>query len=106
MNDFVVVAIFNNQKETMKLRSVLERKKIPYIIQDETVVSVDPLQSIGFGNITLKVEEKDVDKVKKILIDLKKETIFQNLRYQKNTIKVDFSQALNMPKKHLENRKS
>ena len=75
MNDFVVVAIFNNQKETMKLRSVLERKKIPYIIQDETVVSVDPLQSIGFGNITLKVEEKDVDKVKKILIDLKKEKL-------------------------------
>ena len=75
MNDFVVVAIFNNQRETMKLRSVLERKKIPYIIQDETVVSVDPLQSIGFGNITLKVEEKDVDKVKKILIDLKKEKL-------------------------------
>lgn len=75
MNDFVVVAIFNNQKETMKLRSVLERKKIPYIIQDETVVSVDPLQSIGFGNITLKVEEKNVDKVKKILIDNKKEKL-------------------------------
>ena len=75
MNDFVVGAIFNNQRETMKLRSVLERKKIPYIIQDETVVSVDPLQSIGFGNITLKVEEKDVDKVKKILIDLKKEKL-------------------------------
>ena len=75
MNDFVVVAIFNNQKETMKLRSVLERKKIPYIIQDETVVSVDPLQSIGFGNITLKVEEQNVDKVKKILIDNKKEKL-------------------------------
>lgn len=75
MNDFVVVAILNNQKETMKLRSVLERKKIPYIIQDETVVSVDPLQSIGFGNITLKVEEQNVDKVKKILIDNKKEKL-------------------------------
>lgn len=75
MNDFVVVAIFNNQKETMKLRSVLERKKIPYIIQDETIVSVDPLASIGFGDITLKVEEKNVDKVKKILIDLKKEKL-------------------------------
>ncbi|SHO72456.1 hypothetical protein [Flavobacterium cucumis] len=75
MNDFVVVAIFNNQKETMKLRSVLERKKIPYIIQDETVVSVDPLQSIGFGNITLKVEESNVDKVKRILIDSKKEKL-------------------------------
>lgn len=75
MNDFVVVAIFNNQRETMKLRSVLERKKIPYIIQDETVVSVDPLQSIGFGNITLKVEEQNVDKVKKILIDNKKEKL-------------------------------
>lgn len=75
MNDFVVVAIFNNQKETMKVRSVLERKKIPYIIQDETVVSVDPLQSIGFGNITLKVEEQNSDKVKKILTDLKKEKL-------------------------------
>ena len=75
MNDFVVVAIFNNQRETMKLRSVLERKKIPYIIQDETVVSVDPLQSIGFGNITLKVEEQNVDKVKKIFIDNKKEKL-------------------------------
>ncbi|RBA29678.1 DUF2007 domain-containing protein [Flavobacterium tibetense] len=73
MNDFVVVAIFNNQRETMNLRSVLERKKIPYIIQDETVVSVDPLQSIGFGNILLKVEEKDVKEVKKILKELKKE---------------------------------
>lgn len=73
MNDFVVVAIFNNQRETMNLRSILERKKIPYIIQDETVVSVDPLQSIGFGNILLKVEEKDVKEIKKILKELKKE---------------------------------
>ena len=68
MNDFVVVAIFNNQRETMNLRSVLERKKIPYIIQDETVVSVDP-----FGDIRLKVEEKDVHEVKTILKELKKE---------------------------------
>ena len=75
MNDFVVVAIFNNQKETMKLRSVLERKKIPYIIQDETVVSVDPLQSIGFGNITLKVDNKNVEQVKQIHIDSKKEKL-------------------------------
>ena len=73
MNDFVVVAIFNHQRETLTLRSVLERKKIPYIIQDETVVSVDPLQSIGFGNILLKVEEKDVKEIKKILKELKKE---------------------------------
>ncbi|UGS21089.1 hypothetical protein [Flavobacterium cyclinae] len=73
MNDFVVVAIFNNQRETMKIRSILERKKIPYIIQDETVVSVDPLQSIGFGNISLKIEEQNIDKVKNILIENKKE---------------------------------
>jgi hypothetical protein len=73
MNDFVVIAIFNNQRETMNLRSVLERKKIPYIIQDETVVSVDPLQSMGFGDIRLKVDEKDVSEVKKIMKELKKE---------------------------------
>ena len=73
MNDFVVVAIFNNQQETMSLRSILERKKIPYIIQDETVVSVDPLSSMGLGNISLKVGEENIEIVKNILIKKEKE---------------------------------
>jgi hypothetical protein len=73
MNDFVVVAIFNNQRETMSLRSILERKKIPYIIQDETVVSVDPLSSMDLGNISLKVGEENIEVVKNILIKKKKE---------------------------------
>ncbi|MFD2908568.1 hypothetical protein ACFSX9_07445 [Flavobacterium ardleyense] len=73
MNDFVVVAIFNNQRETIKVRSVLERKNIRYIIQDEAIVSVDPLQSIGFGDIKLKVEEKEEENVKNILKEIKKE---------------------------------
>ena len=73
MNDFVVVAIFNNQRETIKVRSVLERKNIRYIIQDEAVVSVDPLQSIGLGDIKLKVEEQQEENVKNILKELKKE---------------------------------
>ncbi|WP_322551161.1 hypothetical protein [Flavobacterium psychraquaticum] len=73
MNEFVVVAIFNNQRETIKVRSVLERKNIRYIIQDEAVVSVDPLQSIGLGDIKLKVEEEQEENVKNILKELKKE---------------------------------
>ena len=73
MNEFVVVAIFNNQRETIKVRSVLERKNIRYIIQDEAVVSVDPLQSIGLGDIKLKVEEGKEENVKNILKELKKE---------------------------------
>ena len=73
MNDFAVVAIFNNQRETIKVRSVLERKNIRYIIQDEAVVSVDPLQSIGLGDIKLKVEEEQEENVKNILKELKKE---------------------------------
>ena len=73
MNDFVVVAIFNNQRETIKVRSVLERKNIRYIIQDEAVVSVDPLQSIGLGDIKLKVEEEKEENVKNILKKKKKE---------------------------------
>jgi len=73
MNDFVVVVIFNHQRETLTLRSVLERKKIPYIIQDETVVSVDPLSSMSLGNISLKVDKNFVDEVKTILRDEKKE---------------------------------
>ena len=62
MNDFVVVAIFNNQRETMNLRSVLERKKIPYIIQDETTVAAAWEKAM-----------KDVLEVKTILKELKKE---------------------------------
>ncbi|WP_264548573.1 DUF2007 domain-containing protein [Flavobacterium sp. N2820] len=73
MNDFVVVAIFNHQRETLTLRSVLERKKIPYIIQDETVVSVDPLSSMSLGNISLKVDENYVEEVKNILKKKKKD---------------------------------
>ena len=73
MNEFVVVAIFNNQRETIKVRSVLERKNIRYIIQDEAVVSVDPLQSIGLGDIKLKVEEEQEENVQNILKELKKE---------------------------------
>ena len=73
MNEFVVVAIFNNQRETIKVRSVLERKNIRYITQDEAVVSVDPLQSIGLGDIKLKVEEEQEENVKNILKELKKE---------------------------------
>ena len=73
MNEFVVVAIFNNQRETIKVRRVLERKNIRYIIQDEAVVSVDPLQSIGLGDIKLKVEEEQEENVKNILKELKKE---------------------------------
>ena len=73
MNDYVVVAIFNNQRETMRLRSILEIKKIPYIIQDETVVSVDPFSSMGLGNISLKVGEENIEIVKNILIKKKKE---------------------------------
>ena len=73
MNEFVVVAIFNNQRETIKVRSVLERKNIRYIIQDEAVVSVDPLQSIGLGDIKLKVEEKEEENVKNILKEIKKD---------------------------------
>ena len=73
MDEFVVVAIFNNQRETIKVRSVLERKNIRYIIQDEAVVSVDPLQSIGLGDIKLKVEEEQEENVKNILKELKKE---------------------------------
>lgn len=74
MKDLIIVAIFNHQKETIQIRSILEREKIPYIIQDESVVSVDPLASLKYGDIKLKVHTDNAQQVKDFLKELELET--------------------------------
>lgn len=70
MTEFVTIAIFNFAYEITILKTVLDREGIPYLFQNENLVSIDPLASIAYGGIQLKVHPNDFEKVQTILDDL------------------------------------
>lgn len=67
MNDFVVVAVFTFPAEVAVIKSLLDSENIPYIINDELMVSIDPLASIAYGGIKLKVHKNDAEHVKNLI---------------------------------------
>ena len=77
MTEFVTVAIFNFTHEITILKTILENKGIPFLFQNENLISVDPLASFAYGGIILKVHPNDVEQVKEILDNL---TGNENLR--------------------------
>ena len=70
MTEFVTVATFNFTHEITILKTILENKGIPYLFQNENLISVDPLASFAYGGIILKVHPNDVLQVKEILNNL------------------------------------
>ena len=70
MTEFVTVAIFNFTHEITILKTILENKGIPFLFQNENLISVDPLASFAYGGIILKVHPNDVKQVKEILDNL------------------------------------
>lgn len=70
MTEFVTVATFSFAHEIIILKTVLENEGIPYLFQNENLVSVDPLATIAYGGILLKVHPNDVAQVKEILDQL------------------------------------
>ena len=70
MTEFVTVAIFNFTHEITILKTILENKGIPFLFQNENLISVDPLASFAYGGIILKVHPNDVEQVKEILDNL------------------------------------
>ncbi|WP_333879069.1 DUF2007 domain-containing protein [Flavobacterium sp.] len=70
MTEFVTIAIFNFAHEITVLKSILDREGIPYLFQNENLVSIDPLASIAYGGIQLKVHPNDFEKVQTILDNL------------------------------------
>jgi hypothetical protein len=70
MTEFVTVATFSFAHEIIILKSVLENEGIPHLFQNENLVSVDPLATIAYGGILLKVHPNDVVQVKEILDQL------------------------------------
>ena len=57
MENFVTVAIFNYQHETLIIKNLLEQEGISYFFENETIVGIDPLATIAYGGIKLKVSQ-------------------------------------------------
>lgn len=70
MTEFKTIAIFNFAHEIIVLKSILELEGIPFLFQNENLVSVNPLASYAYGGIQLKVHPNDFEKVQHILDNL------------------------------------
>ena len=70
MTEFETIAIFNFPHEITVLKSILENEGIPFLFQNENLVSVNPMASYAYGGIQLKVHPNDIEKVKEILNNL------------------------------------
>jgi hypothetical protein len=70
MTEFETIAIFNFPHEIIVLKSILELEGIPFLFQNENLVSVNPLASYAYGGIQLKVHPNDFEKVQNILDNL------------------------------------
>lgn len=70
MTEFITVATFNFAHEIMVLKSILDSEGIPYLFQNEHLISIDPLATFAYGGILLKVHTNDVLQVREILDQL------------------------------------
>lgn len=67
MENFITVAVFNYQHETLIIKNLLEQEGIAYFFENETIVGIDPFATIAYGGIKLKVHPNDEATVKVIL---------------------------------------
>ncbi|MBC7523250.1 MAG: DUF2007 domain-containing protein [Flavobacterium sp.] len=67
MATFQTIAIFNFPHEIIVLKSILENEEIPFLFQNENLISVNPMASLAYGGIQLKVHPNDFDRVQQIL---------------------------------------
>jgi hypothetical protein len=70
MTEFLTIATFNFVHEITILKSVLDREGIPHLFQNENLIAIDPLASLAYGGIQLKIHPNDAERVKQILNDL------------------------------------
>lgn len=70
MTEFVTIAVFNFAHEIAILKSVLDREEIPHLFQNENLIAIDPLASLAYGGIQLKVHPNDFERVQTILDNL------------------------------------
>ena len=70
MKNLITIATFSYAHEIIILKSILENEEIYHFFQNENLISIDPLASIAYGGIQLKIHPNDVEIVQNILDDL------------------------------------
>ena len=70
MAEYITIATFNFAYEITVLKSVLEKENIPHWFQNENLIAIDPLASIAYGGIHLKIHPEDKERVQEILDNL------------------------------------
>ena len=70
MKDFQTIATFNFTHEIVVLKSILQNEGIPFLFQNENLISIDPFASFAYGGIILKIHKNDFEIVQSILDDL------------------------------------
>ncbi|UNY99735.1 DUF2007 domain-containing protein [Zhouia spongiae] len=70
MKHFVTVATFTYPHEYIVLKSILADENVPFIFENETIISVSPFYSFALGGIKLKVHKAYADFVREIIKDL------------------------------------
>lgn len=70
MDHFQTIRIFNFVHEIIVLKSILQNEGIPFLFQNENLISIDPFASIAYGGIHLKVHINDFERVQEILDNL------------------------------------
>jgi hypothetical protein len=71
MDHFQTIAIFNFAHEIIVLKSILQNEGIPFLFQNENLISIDPFATIAYGGIHLKIHPNDFERVQEILDNLK-----------------------------------
>ncbi|WP_340076296.1 DUF2007 domain-containing protein [Leptobacterium sp. I13] len=79
MNNFVVVTTYTYPSEYVVLKSILEEEEIPYVFENETMVTISPFYSNALGGIKLKVHKNDLDKVRSIIERLNNKDSFLHI---------------------------
>ena len=70
MKDFITIATFTYPNEYAILRLLLQREKISFFFENETMIGVFPFYSNALGGINLKIHSTDHKRVQKIIDDL------------------------------------
>ena len=70
MDYFQTITTFNFAHEIIVLKSILQNEEIPFLFQNENLISIDPFASIAYGGIHLKVHINDFERVQEILDNL------------------------------------
>ena len=70
MAEFQTIAVFNFPHEVIILKSILENKGIQYLLLNENLIGINPMATIAYGGIQLKVHPNDFEIVQEILDNL------------------------------------